>query len=73
MPQRHGEREKDANGEPRRRRRTKGGHELSLLKVVLERGGEREKGGGRYGQGGLPKTDMDCRLFWTSGCGLAKG
>lgn len=24
-------------------------------------------------QGGLPKTDMDCRLFWTSGCGLAKG
>lgn len=23
--------------------------------------------------GGLPKTDMDCRLFWTSGCGLAKG
>lgn len=41
---------------------------------TVERDAKGRKGGGRLGrQGGLPKTDMDCRLFWTSGCGLAKG
>lgn len=68
-------REKDrANGAPRGGTRD---DELSLLKVVPGRwNGMRKRGGGREGggrQGGLPKTDMDCRLFWTSGCGLAKG
>jgi len=57
--------------------RDEGRDALSLLKVVAGRWDGRRRGGqegGRLGrQGGLPKTDMDCRLFWTSGCGLAKG
>lgn len=64
----------------RTRERSRGG-EGRRASSLIAKGGCRTVGrdvrgveGGRLGrQGGLPKTDMDCRLFWTSGCGLAKG
>lgn len=65
----------DTNKEARQpiRSRVKEGE----IQIRRRRGREKQditKGGSRFRElGGLPKTDMDCRLFWTSGCGLAKG
>lgn len=49
---------------------------MSERSLIAKGGCRWLRGGmGRVGWSGglLPKTDMDCRLFWTSGCGLAKG
>lgn len=66
-----GVREKDARTKPAVVRDERRALIAKGSSRTVGRDAEGRRGGGR--QGGLPKTDMDCRLFWTSGCGLAKG